>query len=66
MTKACCSACKTGKKKPCASTKKNSAATLFKWDPWGSIGRHHDNCYDYAFGLNNPRAVNKNVPGNMS
>jgi len=43
-----------------------SAATLFKWDPWGSMGRHHDNCYDYAFGLNNVHAVNKNVPGNMS
>lgn len=41
-------------------------ATLFKWDPWGSRGRHHDNCYDYAFGLNNEKAVNKNVPGNMA
>lgn len=43
-----------------------SAATIFKWDPWGSMGRHHDNCYDYAFGLNNMSSVNKNVPGNMS
>jgi hypothetical protein len=43
-----------------------SAATLFKWNPWGSMGRHHDNCYDYAFGLNNQKARNKNVPGNMS
>ena len=72
----CCAACasKTPSttKKPCAST--NSAAkkkavalaTLFRWDPWGSMGRQHDNCYDYAFGLNNPRAVNKNVPGNMA
>jgi len=42
------------------------AATLFKWDPWGSMGRHHDNCYDYAFGLNNIRSLDKNVPGNMS
>lgn len=30
------------------------------------MGRHHDNCYDYAFGLNNIRSVNKNVPGNMA
>jgi hypothetical protein len=30
------------------------------------MGRHHDNCYDYAFGLNNIKATNKNVPGNMS
>jgi hypothetical protein len=42
------------------------AETIFKWDPWGSMGRHHDNCYDYAFGLNDIRAVNKNVPGNIS
>ena len=72
----CCTACAA--KKPCSSAKKNSPAanaakkkavanaTLFKWDPWGSMGRHHDNCYDYAFGLNNARAVNKNVPGNMA
>jgi len=74
----CCVACAT--KKPCASTKPKSSsaatlaakkkavalATLFKWDPWGSMGRHHDNCYDYAFGLNNIRSVNKDVPGNMS
>jgi hypothetical protein len=49
-------------------TKKKAVAlaTLFKWDPWGSMGRHHDNCYDYAFGLNNQKAINKNVPGNMA
>jgi hypothetical protein len=75
---ACCMACAA--KKPCSSTAKktlspaaNAAkkkavalATLFRWDPWGSMGRHHDNCYDYAFGLNNQKAVNKNVPGNMA
>ena len=73
-SKPCCTAC-ASKKKPCASTsptanaakkKAVALATLFKWDPWGSMGRHHDNCYDYAFGLNNPRAINKNVPGNMA
>ncbi len=54
---------------PTANAAKKKAvalATLFKWDPWGSMGRHHDNCYDYAFGLNNIRSVNKNVPGNMA
>ena len=73
---ACCMACAA--KKPCSSAKKTSPAalaakkkavanaTLFKWDPWGSMGRQHDNCYDYAFGLNNIRSVNKNVPGNMA
>ena len=54
---------------PAANAAKKKAvanATLFKWDPWGSMGRHHDNCYDYAFGLNNQKAVNKDVPGNMA
>lgn len=71
----CCTACAT--KRPCASKPVNKSslalkkkavalATLFKWDPWGSMGRHHDNCYDYAFGLNNLRSVNKDVPGNMA
>jgi len=72
----CCTSCAA--KKPCSSKTLNSPAanaakkkaaanaTLFKWDPWGSMGRHHDNCYDYAFGLNNIRSVNKDVPGNMS
>ena len=66
---ACCLACAKKTKVPCASKKvapRASSATLFKWDPWGSMGRHHDNCYDYAFGLNNLRSTNKNVPGNMS
>ena len=76
---ACAASTKTSStKKPCASKKPMNrasleakkkavaSATLFKWDPWGSIGRHHDNCYDYAFGLNNPKAINKNVPGNMA
>jgi hypothetical protein len=68
----CCSAC-ASTKGTCAPKKAspvNSAAlrnsTLFKWDPGGSRGRHHDNCYDYAFGLNNEKSINKNVPGNMA
>jgi len=76
---ACCVACSstknissTKKREPMktssAAAKKKAVAlaTLFKWDPWGSMGRHHDNCYDYAFGLNNLRSVNKDVPGNMA
>ena len=61
---ACCKACTTTTPKKSNASVAN--ATLFKWDPWGSMGRHHDNCYDYAFGLNNIRSTNKNVPGNMS
>lgn len=41
-------------------------STVFKWAPYGTEGVWHDNCYDYAFDLNNPRSVNKNVPGDMS
>jgi len=80
MTASCCTACAPTKssptknpvKKPSSPTataakkKAVALATLFKWDPWGSMGRHHDNCYDYAFGLNNLRSVNKDVPGNMA
>lgn len=68
MTGSCCTACKM--KKPCTgntpSKRTVANATLFRWDPWGSMGRQHDNCYDYAFGLNNLKSVNKNVPGNMA
>lgn len=71
----CCTACATSSKRPkssppastlAAKKKAVALATLFKWDPWGSMGRHHDNCYDYAFGLNNIKSVNKDVPGNMA
>lgn len=41
-------------------------SVVFKWTPYGTAGVWHDNCYDYAFDLNNPRSVNKNVPGNMA
>ena len=75
MTGACCQACKIGKK--CASKPKKNETHFnatkrntmnFSWSVYGSPkrGRYHDNCYDYAFGLNNERATNKNVPGNMS
>ena len=42
------------------------AAMTFKWAPYGTIGVWHDNCYDYAFNLNNPRATQKATPGNYS
>lgn len=42
------------------------SSTIFQWGPYGTNGVWHDNCYDYAFDLNNPRSVNRNVPGNMS
>lgn len=74
MTGACCQACKLGK--TCKGKKKNEThfnatkrnAMNFSWSVYGSPkrGRYHDNCYDYAFGLNNEKATNKNVPGNMS
>ena len=35
----------------------------FSWDPWGSIGVTHDNCYDYAFGSFSDNRTVKSVPG---
>mgnify|MGYP003332356593 CR=1 FL=1 len=35
----------------------------FSWDPWGSSGVVHDNCYDYAFGSFSANRVAKSVPG---
>jgi hypothetical protein len=35
----------------------------FSWDPWGSSGVVHDNCYDYAFGSFSANRVSKSVPG---
>lgn len=63
MTGSCCQKCKTGKK--CAS---KVPETVYSWNPWGDPlkGRHHDNCYDYAFGLNNERSVVKTSPGTIS
>ena len=41
-------------------------STVFKWAPYGTVGVYHDNCYDYAFDLNNPRSANKDQMGNMA
>lgn len=41
-------------------------STVFKWAPYGTVGVYHDNCYDYAFDLNNPRSINKDQMGNMA
>lgn len=41
-------------------------STTFKWAPYGTVGVWHDNCYDYAFDMNNPRSKNKDQMGNMS
>ena len=38
----------------------------FSWEPWGSTGRVHDNCYDYAFGSFSSKRTRKSVPGNTS
>ena len=35
----------------------------FSWEPWGSAGVVHDNCYDYAFGSFSANRVAKSVPG---
>ncbi len=35
----------------------------FSWDPWGTSGVVHDNCYDYAFGSFSPNRIAKSVPG---
>ena len=39
---------------------------MFSWEPWGSSGRVHDNCYDYAFGSYSNKRTAKSVPGNRS
>jgi len=38
-------------------------ATTFTWDPWGTTGRTHCNCYDYAFDSYSPVRSAKSVPG---
>lgn len=38
----------------------------FSWEPWGSSGQVHDNCYDYAFGSYSNKRTRKSVPGNRS
>jgi len=41
-------------------------STVFKWAPYGTVGVYHDNCYDYAFDLLNPRSTGKTQMGNMN
>jgi hypothetical protein len=43
-----------------------SACTTFRWAPYGTVGVWHDNCYDYAFGMNNPHSPGRMTPGNYS
>lgn len=38
-------------------------ATMFTWDPWGTRGRTHCNCYDYAFDSYSPYRRVKSIPG---
>lgn len=38
----------------------------FTWDPWGSSGKVHDNCYDYAFGSFSKNRTAKSVPGDRA
>jgi hypothetical protein len=44
----------------------SGAERTFSWDPWGSKGVTHDNCYDYAFGSFSNNRVSKSVPGDRS
>jgi len=44
----------------------SGAERTFSWDPWGSKGVTHDNCYDYAFGSFSNNRVAKSVPGDRS
>lgn len=39
---------------------------MFSYDPWGTMGKVHDNCYDYAFGSYSSRRPVKSVPGNRA
>lgn len=41
-------------------------ATTFKWAPYGTVGVWHDNCYNYAFNLNNPKEPQRTTPGNYA
>lgn len=53
--------------KPKSKTRKrlplSGAEPTYSWEPWGSIGKVHDNCYDYAFGSFSKRRSMKSVPG---
>ena len=44
----------------------SGAEPKYTWDPWGSTGKVHDNCYDYAFGSFSKKRTQKSVPGARS
>ena len=44
----------------------SGAERLFSYDPWGTTGKVHDNCYDYAFGSFSNRRPVKSVMGDRS
>ena len=39
---------------------------IFTYDPWGSSGKVHDNCYDYAFDSFSKSRRAKSVPGDRA
>jgi len=43
----------------------SGAEPKYSWEPWGSIGKVHDNCYDYSFGSFSSRRTRKSIPGNL-
>jgi hypothetical protein len=44
----------------------SGAEPEYSWDPWGTTGRTHDNCYDYAFGSFSAKRTSKSVPGDRA
>lgn len=41
-------------------------ATIFTYDPWGTVSKTHANCYDYAFDSFSDNRSAKSVPGDRS
>lgn len=37
-------------KRPTRGMPLSGSEPEYSWDPWGTTGKTHDNCYDYAFG----------------
>lgn len=44
----------------------SGAEKKFSYDPWGTSGKTHDNCYDYAFDSFSKNRTTKSVPGDRS
>ena len=42
---------------------KSGSEREFTYDPWGTTGLNHDNCYDYAFGSFSASRPVKSAPG---